>query len=126
MTAAGNCLFGLLLLATYGRTLLHGHVWPPSLGQQVLVLVAGTAFPLALVAVRYPVAGGMAQFSAAYIGNQLLHEAPLHALRQFSCVSMGMALAILFLAVLGGILEITQEAFGDVEDADEQPAMRAA
>jgi uncharacterized membrane protein len=70
--------------------------------------------------------GGMAQFSAAYIGNQLLHEAPMRILREFSWVSMGIALAILFLAVFRGILEITQEAFGEAEEADEQPVMRAA
>jgi hypothetical protein len=126
MVAAGNCLFGLLLLAIYGPALLHSHAWPPSLGQQVLVLVAGSALPLAVLAVRFPVVGGMAQFSAAYIGNQLLHEAPLHVLREFSCVSMGIALAILFLAVFRCILEITQEAFGEAEDSDEQHVMRAA
>jgi Na+/phosphate symporter len=126
MVAAGNCLFGLLLLAIYGPALLHSQAWPPSLGQQVLVLVAGSALPLAVLAVRFPVVGGMAQFSAAYIGNQLLHEAPLRVLREFSCVSMGIALAILFLAVFRGILEITQEAFGEAEDSDEQHVMRAA
>ena len=94
--------------------------------QQVLVLVAGSALPLAVLAVRFPVVGGMAQFSAAYIGNQLLHEAPLRVLREFSCVSMGIALAILFLAVFRGILEITQEAFGEAEDTDEPRVMRAA
>jgi hypothetical protein len=124
--AAGNCLFGLLLLAIYGPVLLHSPAWPLTLGQQVVVLVAGPVLPLAVLAMRFPVIGGMAQFSAAYIGNQLLHEAPLRVLREFSCVSMGIALAILFLAVFRGILEVTQEAFGEAEDPDEDRLMRAA
>ncbi len=126
LVAAGNCLFGLLLLAIYGPALLHGHAWPASLEHQVLVLVAGSVLPLAVLAVRFPVVAGMAQFSAAYIGNQLLHEAPLRVLREFSRVSMGIALAILFLAVFRGILEITQEAFGETEESDEESLMRAA
>ncbi len=126
LVTAGNCLFGLLLLAIYGPALLHSHAWPPSLEQQVLILVAGSALPLAVLALRLPVLGGLAQFAAAYIGNQLLHEAPLRVLREFSCISMGIALAILFLAVFRGILEITQEAFGEAEDPDEQQVMRAA
>jgi hypothetical protein len=126
LVAAGNCLFGLLLLAIYGPALVHNHAWPPSLGQQVLVLVAGTALPLAVLAMRFPVIGGMAQFCAAYLGNQLLHEAPLRVLREFSWLSMGMALAVLFLAVFRGILEVTQEAFGETEEAEEQQMMRAA
>ena len=124
--AVGNCVFGLILLALYGPALLHSRVWPPSLDQQVLVLVAGSAFPLAVLAVRFPLVGGIAQFSAAYLGNQLLHEAPLRTLREFSSASMMIALAILFVAVLRGILEITQEAFGEAEDADEQRAVSAA
>ena len=126
LVAAGNCLYGLLLLAIYGPALLHGHLWPLSLGQQVLLLVAGSALPLALLAMRFPVVGGLAQFSAAYIGNQLLHEAPLRVLREFSCISMGIALTVLFLAVFRGILEITQEAFGETEEPDEERLMRAA
>jgi hypothetical protein len=126
VVASANCFFGLVLLALYGPALLHGHAWPPSLQQQVLLLVAGSALPLAVLAMRFPVIGGLAQFSAAYIGNQLLHEAPLHILRQCSWASMIFALAILFLAVFRGILEVTQEAFGEAEDADEKQLMRAA
>ncbi len=124
--AAGNCVFGLMLLALYGPALMHSRVWPLSLDQQVLILVAGSAFPLAVLAVRFPLVGGMAQFCAAYLGNQLLHEAPLHRLRELSSASMMIALAILFVAVLRGILEITQEAFGEAEEADEQRAVSAA
>lgn len=122
----GNCVFGLLLLALYAPALLHGRAWPPSLVQQVLVLVAGLALPLAVLALRFPLIGGMAQFSTAYLGNQLLHEAPLRTLRDFSSASMAIALAIVFVAVFRGILEVTQEAFGEAEDMDEQPAARAA
>ncbi len=123
---AGNCLFGLLLLVLYGPPLLHTRAWPPSLEQEVLLLVAGSVFPLAVLAVRFPLVAGIAQFSTAFIGNQLLHEAPLPDLRICSSASMALALALLFVAVLRGILEITQEAFGEAEEQDEQPAAGAA
>lgn len=121
-----NCLLGMALLALYGPSLLHIHAWPVTLVQDVLLLVAGSVLPLALLALRFPLVGGMAQFATAYIGNQLLHEAPLHTLRQFSTVSMIAALVIILLAVSRGILEVTQEAFGEIEDAEEQHAARAA
>ncbi len=121
-----NSVFGLMLLALYGPALLHLRGWPLSLGQEVLLLVAGSMLPLAVVALRFPLIGGMAQFSTAYIGNQLLHEAPLRMLRDFSAVSMSIALAIVLVAVFRGILEITQEAFGEIEDADEEQIARAA
>jgi Na+/phosphate symporter len=123
---AGNCLFGLLLLVLYGPPLLHTRAWPPSLEQEVLLLVAGSVFPLAVLAVRFPLVAGIAQFSTAFIGNQLLHEAPLPDLRMCSSASMALALALLFVAVLRGILEITQEAFGEAEEQDEQQAADAA
>jgi len=123
---AGNCLFGLLLLVLYGPPLLHTRAWPPSLEQEVLVLVAGSVFPLAVMAVRFPLVAGIAQFSTAFIGNQLLHEAPLRDLRACSSASMALALALLFVAVLRGILEVTQEAFGEAEEQDDQQAAGAA
>jgi Na+/phosphate symporter len=123
---AGNCLFGLLLLVLYGPPLLHTRAWPPSIEQEVLLLVAGSVFPLAVLAVRFPLVAGIAQFSTAFIGNQLLHEAPLPDLRICSSASMALALALLFVAVLRGILEITQEAFGEAEEPDEQQAAGAA
>jgi hypothetical protein len=72
------------------------------------------------------VVAGIAQFSSAFIGNQMLHDAPLPDLRAFSSASMVLALAIIFIAVLRGILEITQEAYGEVEDRDEKRATGAA
>jgi hypothetical protein len=123
---AGNCLFGVLLLALYGPALLHARAWPPNLENQVLLLVAGSVLPLAILAIRFPLVAGIAQFSAAFIGNQLLHEAPLPDLRAFSSASMVLAMAILLVAVFRGILEITQEAFGEVEDSDEKRATGAA
>jgi hypothetical protein len=124
--AVGNCLFGLLLLALYGPALIHTRAWPPGLEQQVLLLVVGAVVPLAILAIRFPLVAGIAQFSTAFIGNQLLHESPLHGLRAFSSASMTIALAILFVAVFVGILEITQEAFGEIEDQDEKRAADAA
>jgi hypothetical protein len=122
----GDCLFALILLALYAPALLHSRLWPPTLEEQVLLLVAGSALPLALVALRHPVAGGMAQFAAAYLGNQLLHEAPLPFLRAFSWASMLAALAILLLAVFRGILEVTQEAFGEPQEQEQDELLPAA
>ncbi|HEX4310872.1 MAG TPA: hypothetical protein VHZ25_12645 [Acidobacteriaceae bacterium] len=124
--AGGNCVFGSLLLAMYGPTLLHARAWPPSLEQQVLLLVTASVLPLAILAVRFPLVAGIAQFSSAFIGNQMLHDAPLPDLRAFSSASMAIALAILFVAVFRGILEITQEAYGEVEDQDEKRATGVA
>ncbi len=127
---AGNCFLGALLLGLYGPILLHTRAWPPSLEQQALLLVASSVLPLAVLAVRFPLVAGIAQFSTAYIGNQLLHDAPLPDLRVFSSVSMVAALVILLVALFRGILEITQEAFGEVPDqemdADEERAAGAA
>jgi hypothetical protein len=124
--AVGNCLFGLLLLEKYGRALLHAQAWPPNLDQQVLLLVAGSVLPIALCGLRFPLAAGLFQFSSAFIGNQLLHDAPLPDLRFCSSISMTMAFAILAVTVLRGILEVTREAFGEAEDQDEKQAARAA
>jgi hypothetical protein len=115
---AGNCFLGALLLGLYGPILLHTRGWPPSLEQQVLLLVASSVLPLAILAVRFPLVAGIAQFSTAYIGNQLLHDAPLPDLRAFSSISMIAALVILLVALFRGILEITQEAFGEVRDQE--------
>jgi hypothetical protein len=124
--AAGNCLLGLLLLEKHGRTLLLSHAWPPSLEQQVLLLVAGSVLPAALFSLRYPLVAGIFQFSSAFIGNQLLHEAPLPDLRLISAISMTMGFAILAVTVFRGILEVTREAFGEAEDQDEKQAAGAA
>ncbi|HUB19782.1 MAG TPA: hypothetical protein VL990_14165 [Acidobacteriaceae bacterium] len=124
--AAGNCLFGVVMLSLYGPALVQTRAWPLDLRQEVLVLVAGSILPLAILAFRFPLIAGIAQFSTAFIGNQLLHEAPLARLRDLSTVSMGLALAMLFIAVFRGILEITQEAFGESEEAEEEDSVRAA
>jgi hypothetical protein len=121
-----NCLFGLLLLGLYGPTLLHTRAWPPNLEQESLLLVAASVLPLAVMAARFPLVAGIAQFSTAYIGNQLLHDAPLPDLRFFSSVSMVLALVILAVALFRGIFEITQEAFGHPEDPKENQQQRRA
>lgn len=125
-----NCFFGALLLGLYGPILLHTRAWPPTLEQQVLLLVPASVLPLAVLAVRYPLVAGITQFSTAYIGNQLLHDSPLPDLRAFASLSMIAALVILLVALFRGILAITQEAFGEVPDqeidADEEHATGAA
>jgi len=122
--ACGDCLFGVVLLARYGRGMLAYQPW--LLEQQVILLVVGCALPLALMSLRFPLVAGLAQFTTAFIGNQLLHEAPLPDLRLCSSISMAFALAILFAAVFRGILEITKEAFGESEEEDEKRATGTA
>ena len=124
--AAANCFFGFWLLAIYGPALLQLRAWRPGLEEQVLVLVAGAVLPLAILAFRFPLIAGIAQFSAAYIGNQLLHDSPLPDLRGLSALSMALALAILCVALFRGIFEITQEAFGEAEDTDQRRSDHAA
>lgn len=122
----GNCFLGVLLLGLYGPILLETRAWPPCLVQEVLLFVAASVLPLAVLSMRFPLVAGIAQFSTAYIGNRLLHDAPLPGLRAFSSISMMLALVILSVAVFRGILEITQEAFGEAEDRDEKRATDAA
>ena len=122
----GNCFFGLLLLGLYGPILIHTRAWPPSLAQEALLLVAASVVPFAVLSVRFPLVAGIAQFSTAYIGNQLLREAPLPELRAFSSISMMLALVILAVAVFRGIFEITQEAFGEAEPQEKKRTAGAA
>ena len=122
----GNCFLGLLLLALYGPILVHTRAWPPSLVEEALLLVGASVLPFAVLSVRFPLVAGMAQFSTAWVGNQLLREAPLPELRAFSSISMMLALVILGVAVFRGIFEITQEAFGQAEPQKKKPAAGAA
>ncbi len=82
--------------------------------------------PIAILSLRFPLAAGIAQFSTAFIGNQLLHDSPLLDLRACSSVSMALSMAILFAEVFRGIHEVTREAFGEIEDQDEKRAAEAA
>jgi len=122
----GNCFLGLLLLGLYGPLLLHTRAWPPSLVQGVLVLIAVPVLPFAVLSMRFPLVAGIAQFSTACIGHQLLREAPLPELRAFSSISMLLALVILAVAVFRGIFAVTREAFGEAEPQDKNRAVGAA
>ena len=123
--AVADCLFGLALLGLYGGTLLHTRVWPPTLEQRAVLLVAVSVLPIAALGLRCPLAAGIVQFGTAFIGNQLLHESTLPDLRALSSLSMALSGAILAAAVFRGIFEITQEAFGQAEDQDEKRATGA-
>ena len=120
--AVGNCLYGVVLLELYGRTALHIPLWPPSLDQQVLWLVALSVLPIAVIGLRFPLAAGILEFAAAFVGNQLLHDSPFPDLRLVSTISMTIAFIILGLSVFRGIIEVTREAFGEAEDTDERQA----
>lgn len=124
--AIGNCLYGALLLGLYGRAALHPSLWPLTIDQQVLWLVAIAVLPIAAFGLRFTLAAGILEFATAFVGNQMLHDAPFPDLRLVSSISMTIALVILGLAVFSGILQVTREAFGEAEDQDEQQAHGAA
>lgn len=124
--ALGNCLYGALLLGLYARAALQPSVWPITLDQQVLWLVAISVLPIAAFGLRFPLAAGIVEFSTAFIGNQMLHDAPFPDLRLVSSISMTIAFVILGLLVFSGILQVTREAFGEAEDQDERQAHGAA
>lgn len=126
LLAVGNCLYGGLLLTRYGQPALHPGAWPPALEQQVVLLVAISVLPTALVGLRFPLIAGIVEFASGFIGRQLLHEAPLADLRTFAGISMAVGFAILAVAVLRGIVDVTREAFGEAEDQDEKRARGAA
>lgn len=113
LLAVANCVYGALLLWLYGSLALHLESWPPQAGEQVVLLVALSVLPAALVGLRFPIVGGILEFACAFIGRQLLHDAPLPDLLRYSRISMGVALAVLAIAVLRGITDVTREAFGD-------------
>jgi hypothetical protein len=122
----GNCLYGGLLLDLYARSAFRSPFWPPALDQQVLLLVAISILPIALIGLRFPLIAGILEFSCAFLGNQLLHDAPYPDLRLISSISMAIAIVILGLAVLRGILQVTREAFGESEEQEEHPIHGAA
>ena len=124
--AIGNCLYGALLLQMYGRPAFHAPLWPPSLDQQVLWLVAISVLPVAALGLRFPLLAGIFQFSCAFLGSQILHDAPFPDLRLISSISMTIALVALVLAVFRGILQVTREAFGEAEDQDDPQTLTAA
>lgn len=122
----GNCLYGGLLLELYAHRAFHSPLWPPTLDQQVLWLVAVSVLPVALIGLRFPLITGILEFSCAFLGNQLLHDAPYPDLRLISSISMSIAFVILGLAVLRGILQVTREAFGDTDDQEDHRIHGAA
>lgn len=118
----GNCLYGAVLLELYGSTALRVPLWPPSLDQQVLWMVALTVLPVAAVGLRYPLAAGILEFAFAFVGSQLLHDATWPDLRLVASISMTIAFILLGLTLIRGIVEVTREAFGEAEDQDERHA----
>lgn len=122
----GNGLYGGLLLDLYARSAFHAPLWPLALDQQVLWLVAISVLPVALIGLRFPLIAGILEFSCAFLGNQMLHDAPYPDLRLISSISMAIAIVILGLAVLRGILQVTREAFGESEEQEEHPIHGAA
>lgn len=126
IVVVGNLLYGAQLVSVYARAALWPSIWPTTLDQQVVWLVALSVLPLAVLGLWRPLMAGILEFATAFLGNQMLHDAPYPGLRLVSSISMAVALVILGLVVFSGIVQVTREAFGEAEDLDEQQARGAA
>lgn len=122
VVVSGDCFYGALLFSAYGREAFHPPVGLPAADLQALWLVAIMVLPIAVLGLRYTLAAGILEFATAFVGNQMLHNAPFPDLRLVSSISMTIALAVLGLTVFNGILQVTREAFGEAKDPDEQHA----
>lgn len=108
-----------MLLRRYGAG-VWPLVWPPSLEQSVLLLIAGAVLPAALIGLRFPLPAGIFQFACAFIGLQMAHEEVRPNLYQVAHFSMLLAAAILAVKVLRGITEVTEEAFAEGREDSEK------
>lgn len=108
--AGVDCVYGMLLLAGYGRTAWH---------QAALALIVFSVLPASVLAVRFSAPAAIGQFACAFLGRQLLNNGPWPDLRLYGALSMTLAVAIVVVAVFRGIVEITREAYGETEHQDD-------
>lgn len=109
--AGMDCVYGMLLLAGFGRGAWH---------QPALALIVLSVLPASVLAVRFPVPAAIGQFACAFLGRQFLHNGPWPDLRLYGALSMTLAVAIVALAVFRGVVEITREAYGEAEHQDDR------
>jgi len=109
--AAMDCGYGLLLLAGYGRGAWH---------EFALALIVFSVLPASVLAARTPVPAAIGQFACAFLGRQLLHNGPWPDLRLYAALSMTLAVALVAVAVVRGVVEITREAYGEIEHQDDR------
>ena len=122
LLALGNCCYGAFLMLQYGPVFRQSYAWPLSLDQDVILLIGMSVLPIALLSLRFPIVAGILEFACAFIGLQLLHSDPLPHLTHYANVTMIMAAAVLAVAVLRGVTEVTYEAF---HQKDEKPRKRS-
>jgi hypothetical protein len=108
-----DCAFGMLLLAGYGRGAWH---------EPALALIVFSVLPASVLAVHFPTPAAIGQFACAFLGRQFLHNGPWPDLRLYGSLSMTLAVAIVGVAVIRGVVEITREAYGETEHQDDQYA----
>jgi hypothetical protein len=106
-----DVLYGMLLLAGYGRS--GGH-------QAAVVLIVFSVLPAGVLSLRFPAPAAIGQFACAFLGRQLLHNGPWPDLRLYGALSMTLALAIVTAAILRGVVEITREAYGATDHQDDR------
>lgn len=114
--AGMDCVYGMLLLAGYGRSAWHVTAWQ----QPGLALIVFSVLPASVLAVRFPAPAAIGQFACAFLGRQLLYNGPWPDLRLYGALSMTAAVAIVAVAVFRGVLEVTREAYGEAEHQDDR------
>lgn len=106
-----DCVFGMLLLAGFGRSAWH---------EPALALIVFSVLPASVLAVHFPVPAAIGQFACAFLGRQFLYNGPWPDLRLYAALSMTAAVAIVAVAVFRGVVEITREAYGETEHQDDR------
>lgn len=112
-----DCAYGMLLLAGFGRGAWH---------HPALALIVLTVLPASVLAVRFPVRSAIGQFACAFLGRQLLHTGPWPDLRLYAAISMTLAVALVAVAVVRGVVEITREAYGEADHQDDRHVPEAS
>ena len=106
-----NCLFGVFLLARFGHNILGIQNWPPTPDQIALALIAVALLPLAIFGLTFPSVAGILQFACASFGTHFAELGSSATLLLFARISMGIAVVILAVAIVGGLVGITPELF---------------
>jgi hypothetical protein len=111
-----DCVYGLLLLAGYGRSTWQVTAWQ----QPALALIVFSVLPASVLAMRFAAPAAVGQFACAFLGRQLLHNGPWPDLQLYGALSMTLAVAIVTVAVIRGVVEVTREAYGETEHQDDR------
>ena len=114
--AGVDCVYGMLLLAGYGRSAWHLTAWH----EPAVALIVFSVLPASVLAVRFPAPAAIGQFACAFLGREFLYNGPWPDLRLYAALSMLLAVGIVAMAVARGVVEITREAYGEAEHQDDR------